>query len=166
MKALAAAMRSGAFKMYPTPERPIPRWILAGAGALAVTALVSIGFGRVTGIGLADTPQLKSLAHRDIALSEHPDGSVAVIDADSRQALISVPAGGGAFAVEVLRNLQRNRARKGAREGDPFVLALKSDGRLVIEDPDTPQQVDLRAFGENQAMAFANLLNPEREEGQ
>ncbi|MCB8839089.1 photosynthetic complex assembly protein PuhC [Aurantimonas sp. VKM B-3413] len=164
MKNLTAAMKSGAFKMYPTPERPIPRPILFGAGALALTALVAIGAGRLTGVGLAQTPEEATLAHRDIALVEHADGSVAVVDAASREPLISIPAGGGAFSVEVLRNLQRNRLRKGAPESGAFRVALKEDGRLVVEDPETPQQVELRAFGERQAKAFAGLLTIEQED--
>ena len=163
MNALTAAMKSGAFKMYPTPERPIPRPILIGAGALALTALTAIGVGRLTGIGMAETPHEPSLAHRAIALDEHADGSVAVVDAVSGETLIAIPAGGGSFAIEVLRNLERNRLRKGVSQTGAFDLALKADGRVVIEDPETPQQVELRAFGERQAKVFAELLPIERE---
>ena len=158
MRALAAAIRNGSIKISPDPDKPIPKPILMSAGALALAVLVAIGFGRVTGVGLADTPEMRTLAHRDLQLSEHDDGSVAVIDAKTREPLLSVAAGSGAFAVEAMRNLARNRLRKGAASDGAYVLALKSDGRLVLEDPETRHQVELRAFGKLQAEAFAALM--------
>tara|TARA_R110002020_G_scaffold144613_4_gene317670 strand:+ start:48 stop:560 length:513 start_codon:yes stop_codon:yes gene_type:complete len=160
MRALAAAIRNGSIKISPDPEKPIPRPILMSAGALALVALVSIATGRTTGVGLADTPQMRTIAHRDLQLAENADGSAAVVDAGTLAPLIAVGVGEGAFAVEALRNLARDRVRKGVLAGGAFVLALKSDGRLVLEDPETTQQVELRAFGEKQAKAFAGLLPP------
>lgn len=159
MRALAAAIRNGSIKISPDPEKPIPRPILLSAGALAFAALAAIAMGRTTGVGLADTPAIPTVAHRDLQLAEHDDGSAAVIDAASRETLIEVGPGSGAFAVEVLRNLARDRVRKGAAaDAAPYVLALKADGRLVVEDPQTRQQVELRAFGKLQAEAFAGLM--------
>ncbi|MBO0905403.1 photosynthetic complex assembly protein PuhC [Jiella sonneratiae] len=158
MRGLAAAIRNGSIKLSPDQDRPIPRPILIGAGALALTALVAIAGGRTTGVGVADTPQVETVVHRDLRLDERADGSVAVVDGESRAPLIEVGPGEGAFAVEALRNLSRDRVRKGVSADGAFVLALKSDGRLVVEDPETSQQVELRAFGEKQAMAFARLL--------
>ncbi|ORE92754.1 photosynthetic complex assembly protein PuhC [Aurantimonas sp. 22II-16-19i] len=159
MRALAAAIRNGSIKISPDSDKPIPRPILMAAEALAFAALAAIATGRTTGVGLADTPDIATLAHRDLQLAEHDDGSAAVIDAVSRATLIEVGPGSGAFAVEVLRNLARDRIRKGAAAEDgPYVLALKADGRLVVEDPQTRQQVELRAFGKLQAEAFAGLM--------
>ena len=109
-------------------------------------------------VGVAATPEVETIAHRDLQLAEHGDGSAAVIDAASRDTLIEVGPESGAFAVEVLRNLARDRIRKGASTEGPYVLALKADGRLVVEDPQTRQQVELRAFGKLQAEVFAELM--------
>lgn len=158
MKALVAAIRNGSIKITPNEDRPIPKPILMSAGALALLALVAIAGGRITGVGMAETPDLETLAHRQLQLAEAADGSAAVIDAASGEKLIVVAAGEGAFAVEALRNLARDRLRKGATADAPFVLALKADGRLVVEDHETRQQVELRAFGKLQAEAFAALL--------
>ncbi|MBP0614870.1 photosynthetic complex assembly protein PuhC [Jiella mangrovi] len=158
MRALAAAIRNGSIKIAPDPEKPIPRPILISAGALALVTLVAIGMGRTTGVGMADTPHIATVAHRDLQLAEHDDGSASVVDAENGEVLLTVEPGSGAFAIEALRNLARDRLRKGATVGGPFVLALKSDGRLVVEDPETHQQVELRAFGERQAKAFANMM--------
>ena len=153
-----ATAEQKSFNFYPTPDRPIPKPILIGAAFLAIGALSAIGFGRLTGVGLAETPHIASIAHRDIKLDERPDGSVAILDAKSDVVLTESGIGQGSFAVEVLRNMQRNRARKGVDGSVPFVVALKSDGRLVVEDPETPQQVELRAFGERQTTDFAAML--------
>ncbi|UIJ73256.1 photosynthetic complex assembly protein PuhC [Aurantimonas sp. HBX-1] len=159
-----ARARPSAINFYPTPDRPIPKPILFGAAALAIGAIVVIGAGRVTGVGLAGTPAVATVAQRGLALDERPDGSAALLDARSRAPLITVGEGEGAFAIEALRNLQRNRLRKGIDSAEPFVLALKADGRLVLEDPQTPQQIELRAFGSTNIGSFAALLDPAREE--
>ena len=161
-----AKPRQGVINFYPTPDRPIPKPILFGAAALAIGAIAVIGTGRATGIGVAGTPTVETLAQRELALDERTDGSAALLDAHSREALITIVEGEGAFAIEALRNLQRNRLRKGIDEAAPFVLALKADGRLVLEDPRTPQQVELRAFGETNIQAFAALLDPTGKDGQ
>lgn len=158
MKSLAAAIRNGSIKLTPDQDRPIPKPILFSAGALALFALLAIAGGRTTGIGVAATPEVETIAHRDLQLAEHGDGSAAVIDAASRDTLIEVGPESGAFAVEVLRNLARDRIRKGASTEGPYILALKADGRLVVEDPQTRQQVELRAFGKLQAEVFADLM--------
>lgn len=161
-----AKPRQSVINFYPTPDRPIPKPILFGAAALAIGAIVVIGTGRVTGVGVAGTPTVATVAHRALSLDERPDGSAALLDARSRAALITVGEGEGAFAIEALRNLQRNRLRKGIDGTAPFVLALKADGRLVLEDPQTPQQIELRAFGPTNIGAFAALLDPTGEDKQ
>ena len=153
-----ATAEQKSLNFYPTPDRPIPKPILIGAAIVALGALSAIGFGRVTGIGLADTPHITSIVQREVKLDERPDGSVAIVDAGNDAVLTESGIDEGSFAVEVLRNMQRNRARKGADGSAPFYVALKSDGRLVVEDPETPQQVELRAFGERQTNAFAEML--------
>ena len=153
-----ATAEQKSFNFYPTPERPIPKPILIGAAIVAIGALSAIGYGRITGVGLAETPHMASIAQRNVRLDERADGSVAIVDAATATVLTESGIGGGSFAVEVLRNMQRNRARKGADGSAPFFVALKSDGRLVVEDPETPQQVELRAFGERQTEAFADML--------
>ena len=153
-----ATAEQKSLNFYPTPDRPIPKPILIGAAIVALGTLSAIGFGRITGVGLADTPHVASIAQRNVKLDERLDGSVAIVDAGNDAVLTESGIGEGSFAVEVLRNMQRNRARKGADGSAPFYVALKANGRLVVEDPETPQQVELRAFGERQTKAFAEML--------
>ncbi|MBO0663320.1 hypothetical protein LQ948_11810 [Jiella sp. MQZ9-1] len=158
MRGLANAIRDGSFRFSPDSDRPIPKPILVGAGVLALFSIAVIAGGRLTGIGLAEAPASAMVAHRDLRLVEHPDTSAVILDAKTGQTLVSAGPGKGPFTIEALRNLDRYRGREGVSKALPFVLALKADGRLVVSDPQTHQEVDLRAFGARQAEAFAKLM--------
>lgn len=145
-------------KLYPTPERPIPPIILIGAGLLALSVVVFGFASRVTGIGNFVTPEMATVASRDLALNDDGGPMVSISDAKSGKVLLTLPTESGGFAVEALRNLERHRLRRGVAGEPPYVLALKVDGRLVVEDPTTQRIVELRAFGKQSTMVFAELL--------
>lgn len=150
-------------RFYPTPDRPIPKAILISAAVLAV---VTLAFGFVsnrTGIGQFETPVVETVASRGLSLIDQGGPTVTITDAASGEILLTLPTAAGGFAVEALRNLDRYRLRAGAPESAPFVLALKADGRLVVEDPATDRQVELRAFGETNTRIFADLLKVDGE---
>ncbi|EAU40235.1 hypothetical protein FP2506_11782 [Fulvimarina pelagi HTCC2506] len=146
-------------KLYPTPERPIPLAILLAAGILAVTA---IGLGLAsnrTGVGAFGTPDVQTVASRPLALDDTRAETAVISDAKTGETLLSLPTESGGFALESLRNLQRYRTIRGVPEEGAFLLALKADGRLVVEDPETNRQVELRAFGKVNTEVFAGLLD-------
>ncbi|SMD13298.1 putative photosynthetic complex assembly protein [Fulvimarina manganoxydans] len=150
-------------RFYPTPDRPIPKAILISAGVLAVMTLAFGFVSNRTGIGQFETPVVETVASRGLTLVDQGGPTVSITDAASGETLMTLPTAAGGFAVEALRNLDRYRARAGASETAPFVLALKADGRLVVEDPETGQQVELRAFGEENTRTFAALLKVDGE---
>ncbi|MEE2950227.1 MAG: photosynthetic complex assembly protein PuhC [Pseudomonadota bacterium] len=153
-------------RFYPTPDRPIPKAILISAGVLAAMTLTFGFVSNRTGIGQFETPVVETVASRGLALIDQGGPTVSITDAASGKTLMTLmtlPTAAGGFAVEALRNLDRYRARAGASETAPFVLALKADGRLVVEDPETGQQVELRAFGEENTRTFAALLKVDGE---
>ena len=150
-------------RFYPTPDRPIPKAILISAGVLAAMTLTFGFVSNRTGIGQFETPIVETVASRGLALIDQGGPTVSITDAASGESLMTLPTEAGGFAVEALRNLDRYRARAGASETAPFVLALKADGRLVVEDPETGQQVELRAFGEENTRTFAALLKVDGE---
>ncbi|MEN3792988.1 photosynthetic complex assembly protein PuhC [Fulvimarina sp. MAC3] len=146
-------------RFYPTPERPIPLAILVGAGLLALTTVGAGLASNRTGVGAFATPQMMTVASRQLALDES-DPTVAVVsDAVTGETLLSLPTEAGGFAVESLRNLKRYRTIRGVPDKGAYVLALKADGRLVVEDPLTSRQVELRAFGAENTEVFAQFLN-------
>ncbi|MDY8108491.1 photosynthetic complex assembly protein PuhC [Fulvimarina sp. 2208YS6-2-32] len=145
-------------KFYPTPDRPIPLAILVGAGLLAFSAVAFGLASNRTGVGNFVTPVIETLASRDLILDDSDPAVAIIADARTGETLLSLPTEAGGFAVESLRNLQRYRTIRGARQEGAFVLALKADGRLVVEDPLTSRQVELRAFGAKNMEVFADLL--------
>ncbi|RFC64948.1 hypothetical protein DYI37_03510 [Fulvimarina endophytica] len=146
-------------KFYPTPERPIPAAILVAAGLLALSTVV---FGLVsnrTGVGAFHTPAIQTVASRALALDDTNPEIAVVSDANTGERLLEAPTASGGFAVESLRNLKRYRTIRGVPESGAYTLALKADGRLVIEDPKTGRLVELRAFGRENTEVFAGFLN-------
>ncbi|MER0238624.1 photosynthetic complex assembly protein PuhC [Fulvimarina sp. MAC8] len=146
-------------KLYPTPDRPIPLVILLGAGLLAA-ATVGLGLAsNRTGVGAFGTPDIETVASRPLALDDSMPKTAVISDAGTGETLLSLPTESGGFALESLRNLQRYRTIRGVPEDGAFLLALKADGRLVVEDPKTSRQVELRAFGKENTEVFAGLLD-------
>ena len=146
-------------KLYPTPDRPIPLAILIAAGLLAASSVVFGLASNRTGVGAFATPDIETVASRSLALDDTRDDTAMISDADTGEILLSLPTQAGGFALESLRNLQRYRTIRGVPEDGAFLLALKADGRLVVEDPKTSRQVELRAFGKENTEVFAGLLD-------
>jgi putative photosynthetic complex assembly protein len=57
-----------------------------------------------------------------------------------------------------LRALTRERALAKIGRQQPFRLVRYADGRLVLHDPATKQQVTITSFGPTQIEAFDRLL--------
>ncbi len=58
-----------------------------------------------------------------------------------------------------LRGLARERKRGGLGPETPFRLSTWADGGLRLEDPATGRALDMRAFGQTQAEAFARFVS-------
>jgi putative photosynthetic complex assembly protein len=57
-----------------------------------------------------------------------------------------------------LRGLARDRRMRDLGPEAPFRLVSWTDGRLTLDDTATGRRLDLLAFGQTQAEAFARLL--------
>ena len=77
--------------------------------------------------------------------------------ATGREVLVVAPGEDG-FLRGTLRGLARDRRMRDIGPAAPFRLALWSDGRLTLDDTATGRRLDLLAFGQTQADAFARLL--------
>ena len=138
--------------------KPIPRSVLIAAAAMIVTTIVLAGTARVTGLG---TPHaIASIAVDSLALrfTDQHDGSIAVSDAKTGRIVAEVPPGTNGFLRGTLRGLARERKRQGIGTEPAFRLVRWADGRLTLEDPATRRVIDLAAFGQTNAGAFADLL--------
>lgn len=141
------------------PVETFPRGALIGAAALVCLAMVSAGTARLLGMK-QPRPTATVLAARDLRFQDEQDGSIKVLDAESG-AMVSVLApGSNGFIRASLRSLAKRRQFDGDHT-DTFHVAAWDDGRLTLDDPSTGRPIELEAFGETNAMAFAKLLgNP------
>ncbi|ABM62393.1 photosynthetic complex assembly protein PuhC [Halorhodospira halophila] len=103
------------------------------------------------------------VAERALSFSDE-DGEIVVRDGRSGDVLMTAGEGEESFMRQTVRQLARSRVRTGGSDQVPFVLQGKADGRLILEDPVTGQGVDLAAFGEDNAGAFARFLETEDDE--
>lgn len=100
----------------------------------------------------------------DLRFEDRLDGAVAVYANAAAQPTAMLAPGSNAFIRTTVRSLARTRRTKDTPDPEamPFRLSLWPDGRLLLEDPATRRTLDLRAYGADNAQAFAQLL-PARE---
>lgn len=140
-------------------RRPsLPVLVIAGLVALGV------GFTLLTSSGTVPPGQGTPVAARDLRFEDRLDGAIAVYEGAGTQPLTLLAPGTNAFVRTTLRGMARERRLKETAEPEmtPFRLTLWPNGRLTLEDLATSRTLDLRAYGEDNALAFAQLL-PARE---
>lgn len=139
-------------------DNSVPRRPLIAAGLLVGFSLVVATTAKLTGIGRVSLPEAEIVAIRELRFLDRPDGSVAVVDPAEDAVVEVLPAGTNGFLRGVLRGLARDRKLAGLDDGPPFRLIRWTDGRLSLDDPATGRRVDLGAFGQGNAQAFARLV--------
>jgi putative photosynthetic complex assembly protein len=144
----------------PTSFRPFPRGPLLGAGALIVLSLLLAGTTRYTGLGASMVDPANQVQARDLRFEDRDDGSVAVLDAGTRQVVEILAPGTNGFVRGVMRGLARERKLGGIGDALPFRLTSWSDGRLSLRDLATGREIQLVSFGQTQFDTFAAMLPP------
>lgn len=137
---------------------PFPRAPLIGAAALIGFAIVSVATIRVFGPAAAMEPLDNALESVQLQFEDQPGGVISVFDATSGSEIGELPAGSDNFMRATLRGLVRGRDALKAEDRAAFGLYRLSDGRLLLVDPVSGRNVDLWAFGETNANAFARFL--------
>lgn len=146
--------------MNALPPDPFPRGPLRAIALLLLGVIVAVAAVRLSGVPIR-APDAPALLERSLRFEDRPDGSIAVLDTRSGQALPSIEGESG-FVRGTLRGLARERKRQGVAQDDPFHLIGRADGRLTLEDRATGRRVDLESFGPTNASAFAALLTGDR----
>ncbi len=137
---------------------PFPRAPLIGAALMVLIALTAVTLVRLTGVGVVVNPDAAAVTTREFRFEDRSDGSIAVLDAQSKQLVETVAPGTNGFLRGTLRGLARERKRQGIGADLPFVLIGRADGRLTLQDPATGRRVDLASFGPTNAAVFARIL--------
>lgn len=139
-------------------ETAIPRPVILAAGALLLVALAGVATVRLTGAGAVQVPDATAVTVREFLFEDRSDGSIAILDARSKQQVDSVAPASNGFLRGTMRGLARERKRQGVGPEIPFQLIGRADGRLTLVDPGTSRRVDLESFGPTNAAVFAKLM--------
>lgn len=140
-----------------TANNVMPRRVLLSIGLMLLGTLIAVAAVRLSGASIT-VPDEAALAVRELRFEDRPDGSVVVIDANSRS-VIHTMTGENGFFRGALRGLARERRRSGLGSEQPFQLIGRADGRLTLLDPATGRRIDLESFGPTNAAVFARFMN-------
>jgi putative photosynthetic complex assembly protein len=140
-------------------HHPLPRATVWAAGVLVLLTIGAAAFTRQTGIGAQAPEDVRLVAQRLLRFEDRP-GGVTVLDAESGRALATLQPGADGFVRATLRSFARDRRSRGIDDGPPFLLGVRADGRLLLEDRATQRQIALEAFGPDNVAAFARFLAP------
>jgi len=141
------------FWAYPT----LP---LAAAASLVVFSLVAVSWGQLTGPGTgSETAGPSALAAVDLYFEDKDDGSVVVIDAGNGRTLDVLEPGSNGFLRSAMRTFVNARRASDVGRDTPFLLRQMPNGQLLLSDPATDREIDLRAFGPTNAKAFGRFLS-------
>lgn len=136
----------------------VPRTPLMAVGGLIVMTLIMVAVVRLTGWGDNPHPPAQTVAERSLRFSDLSNGGIAVHDASNGLLLEELAPGSNGFLRGALRGLSRERKRSGIGPEPALRLSGRSDGRLLLEDPQTGRLIDLGSFGPTNAAVFARLL--------
>ena len=139
--------------------RPFPRGPLLGAGVMVLIALLLTGVSRYTGVGVVTVEPANPVEVRSLRFEDKPDGSVAVLDADTQNLIDTLAPGTNGFVRGVMRGLARERKMSGLSDQAPFDLVRWDDRRLSLRDTATGREIELVSFGITQLETFAKMLH-------
>jgi putative photosynthetic complex assembly protein len=127
------------------------------AMGLAILAVVGL---TIAPIPSARPPETAAAlrSERSFVAADRADGAVVLTDATTGREVLVIAPGEDGFMRGTMRGLARDRRLRDLGPEAPFRLSSWSDGRLTLDDTATGRRLDLLAFGQTQAEAFARLL--------
>ena len=140
------------------PSRiPIPPLIgLAGVGAVAIVALWPVAPSH-------ETPTV--IASKELRFIEEPQDRMAIVDVKTGKQVAMVRSTADGFVPGVMYGMEVARRRYSVDLNAPYRLTQLSDGRVLLTDAPTHNEIDLERFGTANAATFAALLHvPESDE--
>ena len=140
------------------PPLVVPKPALQMAGLLILTVFGLAVAARFFGFGAFREMPTTILIERTLRFEDAPDQGITVIDAATNTVAVVLAPGSNGFLRGALRALTRSRKAAGVGQTEPFRLVRYTDGRLVMHDDATGQQVTVTSFGPTQIESFDNLF--------
>ncbi|MCE2900606.1 MAG: photosynthetic complex assembly protein PuhC [Gemmatimonas sp.] len=140
------------------PPLTVPKPALIMAGLLVLTVFILAASARFLGFGAFREVPTTILVERALRFEDAPNQGITVIDATTNTVAVVLAPGSNGFLRGALRALTRSRMAAGIGHAEPFRLVRYTDGRLVLHDDATRQQVTITSFGPTQIESFDNLL--------
>ena len=129
------------------------------SGGLVLLTLLGVFWQQlVVNPSAAPRPVPALVAERQLQFIDQADGSVTVRALPGGELLETVAPGEGNFMRGTLRGLVRERRLQDASMAPGFVVNAYADGAIVLGDLATGRQIDLRAFGRENAEEFTKYL--------
>lgn len=135
------------------------RILIGSLAVLAMFALTATLVARLTGFSISSVPDSPVVDVRELGFRDLPNGVVEVFEWQSQETISMIPSGDGSFLRGVVRSLVRQRRGLDAGIASVFVLTRYADGRLVLSDPATNENIDLIAFGPANIAVFDKLMD-------
>lgn len=126
---------------------------------LICVTLVCTLIGRFTDFGTLHLPRAEARESRALHFADAADGSVVITQSPDGSLVTVLAPGTNGFIRGLVRGLARDRKLRQLGPEQPFLLTRRTDGRLVISDPQTGREVELGAFGPTNYEAFAQLMH-------
>ncbi len=140
------------------PPLIVPKPALQMAGLLILTVFALAIAARFFGFGAFREVPTTILIERSLRFEDAPNQGITVIDAATNTVAVVLAPGSNGFLRGALRALTRSRHAAGIGRSEPFRLVRYTDGRLVLHDDATKQQITITSFGPTQIESFDNLL--------
>ncbi len=142
-----------------TPNREkemIPRTLLLGMAALALSTLALVSFSVLTDRSHVGVPDTGTVVHSTAIILEGKSAQAVVVKRPDGTVLADLPHGG--FITVIQSGMARERLVHGIKENPPINIVAYDNGRLVAEDPSTGWSAELYAFGSDNKAAFERLV--------
>lgn len=131
------------------------------AATVVVFALVMTATARVMGYRMAWVPPAEQSQVLPIQFHlDNPNGEIFITDASTGRTLSRMPSETNRFVKSLASGLDFQRKRDGHDTGTPYELVRWNDNRVSLRDPETGKLIELAAFGRDQVLIFAKLLEP------
>jgi putative photosynthetic complex assembly protein len=135
------------------------RVLMASLATIAMLTLAATLVARLTGFTTNSIPDSVVVNVVQVGFRDLPEGVVEVYEWETENSLAKIPSGEGAFLRGVVRSLVRQRRGLEGNTAAMFELTRYDDGRVVLADPETGENIDLIAFGPDNIAVFSELVD-------